>query len=37
VLRKLSNRGIRIRIITHRLFLKYSHRASITQTVVWLD
>jgi 5'(3')-deoxyribonucleotidase len=37
ILRKLSNRGIRIRIITHRLFLKYSHRASITQTVDWLD
>jgi 5'(3')-deoxyribonucleotidase len=36
-LRKLSNRGIRIRIITHRLFLKYSHKTSITQTVGWLD
>ena len=36
-LRKLSGRGIRIRIITHRLFLKYSHRATITQTVDWLD
>jgi 5'(3')-deoxyribonucleotidase len=36
-LRKLSSQGIRIRIITHRLFLKYSHRASITQTVDWLD
>jgi 5'(3')-deoxyribonucleotidase len=36
-LRKLSNRGIRIRIITHRLFLKYSHRTTITQTVDWLD
>ena len=36
-LRKLSARGIRIRIITHRLFLKYSHRTSITQTVEWLD
>jgi len=36
-LRKLSHLGIRIRIITHRLFLKYSHRASITQTVEWLD
>jgi 5'(3')-deoxyribonucleotidase len=36
-LRKLSNRGIRIRIITHRLFVKYSHRVSITQTVDWLD
>jgi 5'(3')-deoxyribonucleotidase len=37
VLRKLSHRGIRIRIITHRLFLKYSHKTSITQTVEWLD
>jgi 5'(3')-deoxyribonucleotidase len=37
VLRKLSGRGVRIRIITHRLFLKYSHRTSITQTVDWLD
>jgi 5'(3')-deoxyribonucleotidase len=37
ILRKLSNQGIRIRIITHRLFLKYSHRNSITQTVDWLD
>jgi 5'(3')-deoxyribonucleotidase len=36
-LRKLSTRGIRIRIITHRLFLKYSHQESITQTVAWLD
>jgi 5'(3')-deoxyribonucleotidase len=37
VLRKLSAKGIRIRIITHRLFLKYFHRTSITQTVDWLD
>jgi len=37
VLRKLSGKGIRIRIITHRLFLKYSHRTTITQTVDWLD
>jgi len=36
-LRKISHLGIRIRIITHRLFLKYSHRTSITQTVEWLD
>jgi 5'(3')-deoxyribonucleotidase len=36
-LRKLSQHGIRIRIITYRLFLKYSHRVSITQTVDWLD
>ena len=37
ILRKLSNQGIRVRIITHRLFLKYSHATSITQTVNWLD
>jgi len=37
ILRKLSNLGIRVRIITHRLFLKYSHCTSITQTVDWLD
>jgi 5'(3')-deoxyribonucleotidase len=37
ILRKLSSRGIRIRIITHRLFLKYSHKTSIIQTVEWLD
>jgi 5'(3')-deoxyribonucleotidase len=36
-LRKLSSQGVRIRIITHRLFLKYSHRTTITQTVDWLD
>lgn len=36
-LRKLSVRGVRIRIITHRLFLKYFHQESITQTVAWLD
>jgi 5'(3')-deoxyribonucleotidase len=37
ILRKPSNRHIRIRIITHRLFLKYSHKTTITQTVDWLD
>lgn len=36
-LRRLSSRGIRIRIITHRLFIKYFHRAAILQTVEWLD
>jgi len=36
-LRKLSNKGIRIRIITHRLFLKYSHNTTIKQTVDWLE
>ena len=37
ILRKLSSQGIRIRIITHRLFLKYSHRITGTQTMDWLD
>jgi 5'(3')-deoxyribonucleotidase len=37
ILRKLSGQGIRIRIITHRLFLKYSHRATGVQTMDWLD
>jgi 5'(3')-deoxyribonucleotidase len=37
VLRRLSIKGIRIRIITHRLFLKYSHRETISQTIEWLD
>ncbi|MDR0598115.1 MAG: 5'-nucleotidase [Treponema sp.] len=37
ILRKLSISGIRIRIITHRLFLKYYHKTTITQTVDWLD
>jgi 5'(3')-deoxyribonucleotidase len=37
IMRKLSNKGIRIRIITHRLFIKHEHKTSITQTVDWLD
>jgi 5'(3')-deoxyribonucleotidase len=37
ILRKLSMHGIRIRIITHRLYLKYVHKTSVTQTVDWLD
>ena len=37
VLRKLSTRGVRIRIITHRLFIKYFHQRSIQQTIEWLD
>jgi len=36
-LRRLSNEGIRIRIITHRLFIKYFHQAAVAQTVRWLD
>jgi len=37
ILRKLSSKNIRIRIITHRLFLKYSHMTTIKQTIEWLD
>jgi 5'(3')-deoxyribonucleotidase len=37
ILRKLSSKGIRIRIITHRIFLKYSHATTIKQTIDWLD
>ena len=36
-LRKLSNEGARIRIITHRLFIHYFHRAAVSQTIDWLD
>lgn len=37
VLRKLSENHIRIRIITHRLFIKYFHQKAIQQTIEWLD
>lgn len=37
VLRRLSADGVRIRLITHRLFIKYFHQEAITQTVEWLD
>ncbi len=36
-LRHLSARGIRIRIITHRLFINHFHQQAISQTVAWLD
>jgi 5'(3')-deoxyribonucleotidase len=36
-IRRLSTRGIRIRIITHRLYIPWFHREAITQTVEWLD
>lgn len=36
-LRKLSDQGVRIRIITHRLFIHYFHAAAVGQTVEWLD
>jgi len=37
VLRQLSNEGYRIRIITHRLFIRYFHELAVTQTIAWLD
>lgn len=36
-LRRLSKRGIRIRIITHRLYIEWFHREAILQTTEWLE
>ncbi len=36
-LRRLSDEGYHIRIITHRLFIHYSHASAVSQTVSWLD
>lgn len=36
-LRRLSKEGVRIRIITHRLFIKYFHQVAVSQTIQWLD
>jgi 5'(3')-deoxyribonucleotidase len=36
-LRRLSAMDIRIRIITHRLCIKYFHQETVRQTVQWLD
>lgn len=36
-LRMLSDEGARIRIITHRLFIRYFHRTAVSQTIDWLD
>lgn len=36
-LRKLSDEGVRIRIITHRLFIHYFHETAVKQTIDWLD
>jgi len=37
VLRRLSARDVRIRIITHRLFIKHAHQLVVRQTTEWLD
>ena len=36
-LRRLSKAGVRIRIITHRLFMKGFHQTAVRQTIEWLD
>jgi 5'(3')-deoxyribonucleotidase len=36
-LRRLSNEGVHIRIITHRLFIEQFHQPAVAQTVEWLD
>jgi 5'(3')-deoxyribonucleotidase len=36
-LRNLSRKDVRIRIITHRLFIKYFHQQAVQQTIEWLD
>ncbi len=36
-LRRLSDLGIRIRVITHRLYVPRLHAQAVTQTVTWLD
>lgn len=37
VLRRLSDQGVRIRIITHRLYLPGMHALAASDTVEWLD
>lgn len=36
-LRRLSKAGVRIRIITHRLFIKHFHQEAVAQTIDWLE
>lgn len=36
-LRRLARRGVRIRIITHRLYIEWFHRQAVNQTVEWLE
>jgi 5'(3')-deoxyribonucleotidase len=37
VLRRLSTKGVRIRIITHRLYIVWFHREAVQQTTEWLE
>ena len=34
---RLSDAGVWIRIITHRLYVNWSHATAVTDTVTWLD
>jgi 5'(3')-deoxyribonucleotidase len=36
-IRRLSRKGVRIRIVTHRLYIPWFHRQAVNQTVEWLD
>jgi len=36
-IRRLLAEGVRVRVITHRLFIRYFHETAISQTVRWLD
>ncbi len=36
-LRRISEKNIRIRVITHRLYIKYFHEEAVTQTTSWLE
>jgi 5'(3')-deoxyribonucleotidase len=36
-LRRISSHGVRIRIITHRLYIQWFHRQAVVQTVEWLE
>jgi 5'(3')-deoxyribonucleotidase len=36
-LRRISQDDVRIRIITHRLYVRYFHEQAVTQTTAWLE
>jgi hypothetical protein len=36
-IRRLGTEGVRVRIITHRLFIRHFHETAVAQTVRWLD
>jgi 5'(3')-deoxyribonucleotidase len=36
-IRRLGTEGVRVRIITHRLFIRWFHEMAVVQTVRWLD